>query len=198
MSQVASTYQMHCWGKTSQVSSTASLQPAIAQIFPYQPTSTTSYNQGDAASIDTSQFPLNDGTTNLNPSPFRPAYRAEERFFLWKGINSPPSSTIENQTIWLITSLASHASLHDPLGYGSSIRKFHIFWDIFTILEADRLPASFELFHSFTLWAATNPSMLGPGLADNIHFEPVSVAAICAWHLAQGWPAPYLTTITHA
>ena len=32
--------------------------------------------------------------------------------------------------------------------------------------------------------------MLGPGLADNIHFEPVSVAAIHAWHLAQGWPAP--------
>ena len=32
--------------------------------------------------------------------------------------------------------------------------------------------------------------MLGPRLADNIHFEPVSVAAIRTWHLAQGWPAP--------
>ena len=51
----------------------ASLQPAVAQIFPYQPTSMTSYNQGDAASIDTSQFPLDDGATNLNPLPFRPA-----------------------------------------------------------------------------------------------------------------------------
>ena len=168
----------------------ASLQPTITQIFPYQPTSTTSYNQGDAASIDTSQFPLDDGATNLNPSPFHPACQAEERIFLWKGINSPSSSTIKNQTIQLIASLASRASLCDLSGYGSGICKFHIFCDIFTILEADCLPASFELLHSFALWAATNPSMLGPGLADNIHFEPVSVAAIRTWHLAQGWPAP--------
>ena len=190
MLQVTSAYQMHCQGETFQVSSLASLQPTVAQIFPYQSTSTTSYNQGDATSIDTSQFPLNDGTTNLNPSPFCPACQAEEQIFLWKGINSPPLSTIKNQTIWLIASLASHTSLHNLLGYGSGIRKFHIFCNIFTILEADHLPASFKLLHSFALWAATNPSMLGPGLADNIHFEPVSVAAICTCHLAQGWPAP--------
>ena len=93
--------------------------------------------------------------------------------------------------------MASRASLHDTSSYGSGLRKFHIFCDIFTIPESDRLPASFPLLHSFALWATTDPSMLNQELADGIPFEPISVsvvkkylAAVRAWHIAQGWPPP--------
>ncbi|KAG2748160.1 hypothetical protein P692DRAFT_201715613, partial [Suillus brevipes Sb2] len=63
--------------------------------------------------------------------------------------------------------------------YGSGLRKFHIFCDIFSIPEADRLPASFELLHSFALWAPVSVSVARKYLS-----------AIRAWHLAQGWPPP--------
>ena len=61
----------------------------------------------------------------------------------------------------------------------------------------DRLPASFELLHSFTLWPVTDPATFGPGLSTDIQFKPVSVsvvrkylAAVRMWHLAQGWQPP--------
>ncbi|KAG1759423.1 hypothetical protein EDD22DRAFT_782530, partial [Suillus occidentalis] len=59
--------------------------------------------------------------------------------------------------------------------------KFHIFCDIFSIPEPDRLPASFELLHSFALWAMTD---LDPGVICKY------LSAVQAWHIAQGWPAP--------
>ena len=135
----------------------------------------------------------------LSPSPLRPACKAAERIFLWQGVNSPPPSTIDNPVIHHIASLASRASLRDTSGYGSGLRKFHLFCDIFSIPEAERLPASFELLHSFALWAVTDPSPNDPvlSLGDDIPFEPVSVnvarkylAAVRAWHIAQGWPPP--------
>ncbi|KAG2346726.1 hypothetical protein BDR05DRAFT_877756, partial [Suillus weaverae] len=67
--------------------------------------------------------------------------------------------------------------------YGSGLKKFHIFCDIFSIPEADHLPASFELLHSFALWAISNPSATE-------HFLGKYLSAIRAWHLAQGWPPP--------
>ncbi len=93
---------------------------------------------------------------------------------------------------------ASRASLRDSASYGSGLRKFHIFCDIFSIAEADRLPASFKLLHSFALWAAADPDPLDPILAESsAPFEPVSfattrkyLAVVRAWHLAQGWPPP--------
>lgn len=104
---------------------------------------------------------------------------------------------IGNPTIHLIASLASCASLRDSSSYSSSICKFHLFCDIFTIPEAESLPASFELLHFFALWAAADPATLGPKLFPSSQFEPVLVTvvrkyltAICAWHLAQGWPPP--------
>lgn len=93
--------------------------------------------------------------------------------------------------------MASRASLRDTSSYGSGLCKFHVFCDIFTVPESERLPASFPLLHSFALWAATDPSMLDPGVSEGLPFEPISVAvvkkylaAIRAWHIVQGWPPP--------
>jgi hypothetical protein len=51
--------------------------------------------------------------------------------------------------------------------------------------------------HSFALWAASEPSMLDPSISISTPFEPISVAvvkkylaAVRAWHIAQGWPPP--------
>jgi hypothetical protein len=87
----------------------------------------------------------------LNPSPLCPHCRADEWIFLWRGVNVPPATTISHPTIHLIAALASRSSLRDMASYGSGLRKFHIFCDIFTIPESDRLPASFPLLHSFVL-----------------------------------------------
>lgn len=139
------------------------------------------------------------GFLQLKPSPFRPNCRAEDRIFLWKGANTPPQNTIDSPVIRYLADIASRASLRDTGSYGSGIRKFHIFCDIFTIPETSRLPASFELLHSFALWAVSDPSMLNTDLntCSKTQFEPVSVtairkylAAVRAWHIAQGWPAP--------
>ena len=127
----------------------------------------------------------------------------EDQIFLWKGVNTPPASTISNPTIQLIATVASRASLRETSSYGSGLCKFHLFCDIFTIPEAQRLPASFELLHSFALWAATDPSMLDPDLTLGVRFEPVSISvvrkylsAIRVWHIAQGW-APPLSEVDH-
>ncbi|KAJ7482717.1 hypothetical protein FB451DRAFT_1002700, partial [Mycena latifolia] len=119
------------------------------------------------------------------PSPLRPQCPADERIFQWRGINSPPPSTINNPIILFLANSASRASLRDMGGYGAGIRKFHLFADIFSIPESARLPASFELLHSFALCTRKTP------------FEPVSVdtvnkylSVVRAWHIAQGWPPP--------
>ncbi|KIJ56447.1 hypothetical protein M422DRAFT_150297 [Sphaerobolus stellatus SS14] len=133
----------------------------------------------------------------LRPSHLRPNCRADERIFLWKGINVPPLSTIDHPTIRLIETIASKALLRDTGSYGSGIRKFHVFCDIFSIRESDRLPATFEILHSFTLWVVTDPDIIDASQSGPMPFEPVSVstarkylAAIRAWHITQGWPAP--------
>ncbi|KAJ7435637.1 hypothetical protein FB451DRAFT_1062392, partial [Mycena latifolia] len=141
------------------------------------------------------------GLFELNPSPLRPQCPADERIFQWRGINTPPPSTIDNPIILFLASSASRASLRDTGGYGAGIRKFHLFADIFSIPESARLPASFELLHSFALWAATDPSIVAPAVLENAPFEPVSVdtvnkylSAVRAWHIAQGWPPPLSET----
>ena len=133
----------------------------------------------------------------LIPSPLRPPCRAEDRIFLWKGVNTAPTSTISDPTIELIATLATCASLRDTSSYGSGLRKFHLFCDSFTIPESDRLPAFFPLLHSFALWTVSDPDMFGPNTSVGIPFEPVSIgvarkylSAIRAWHIAQGWPPP--------
>ncbi|KAI0722655.1 hypothetical protein C8Q76DRAFT_835687 [Earliella scabrosa] len=133
----------------------------------------------------------------LNESPLRPPCRAEERIFLWRGVNPAPRSTINAPILQVLADRASRASLRDTTGYGSGLRKFHVFCDIFAVTEQDRLPASFSLLHSFALWASTDPDPLDPVFADGTPFEPVSIettrkylAAVRAWHIAQGWPPP--------
>ncbi|KAF8871226.1 hypothetical protein BD779DRAFT_1410241, partial [Infundibulicybe gibba] len=82
--------------------------------------------------------------------------------------------------------------------YGAGLRKFHLFCDIFSVPESHRLPAGFPLLHSFALWAATDPALLGLEPSHiGTPFEPVSVgvvrkylSAVRAWHIAQGWAPP--------
>jgi len=137
----------------------------------------------------------------LRPSSLRPACPAKNRIFLWKGINTPPPSTIEHPVISFLADISSHASLQESASYGSGLHKFHLFCDIFSIPESNRLPASFETLHSFALWATSDPSIAEPILRSpaigTVPFEPVSVtvvrkylSAVHAWHLAQGWPPP--------
>lgn len=137
------------------------------------------------------------GPLQLKPSPLQPPCRADERIFQWLGVNSPPSSVIDNPTIRLIAAIASRASLRDTSSYGSGLHKFHLFCNIFSIPESQRLPASFELLHSFALWAATDPEVMGTDFGAGVDFKPVSVSvvkkylsAVRAWHIAQGWPPP--------
>jgi len=107
-------------------------------------------------------------------------------------------ATIDNAIIQGIAAVASRASLRDTASYGAGIRKFHVFCNIFSIREEARLPAAFELLHSFALWAATDPEMPEMNhLPKEIPFEPVApsvvrkyLAAVHAWHIAQGWPPP--------
>ena len=140
---------------------------------------------------------IEDRAPSLRPSVLRPACRAEDRIFLWKGVNTPPPSTIGNPVIQAIALLANHSSLRDSRAYGAGLRKFHVFCDVFSIGESARLPASMEVIHSFALWAVTDPEVLDPSLRGDTHFEPVSVttvrkylSALRAWHIAQGWPEP--------
>ncbi|KAG2051040.1 DNA breaking-rejoining enzyme, partial [Suillus hirtellus] len=112
-------------------------------------------------------------------SSLRPPCAAEERIFQWRGINTPPPSTIDHPVINFLANISNQASLRETTSYGSGLRKFHIFCDVFSIPEADRLPASFELLHSFALWAPVSVSVTRKYLS-----------AIRAWHLAQGWPPP--------
>ena len=118
-------------------------------------------------------------------------------FFLWKGINTAPASTIDDPTIQLIATLSSHTSLCDSASYWSGLCKFHIFCNIFSIPESNHLPAALPLLHSFALWAAADPSLVDSDLLGRVPFKPVSVTvvkkyltAIQAWHIVQGWPPP--------
>ena len=72
--------------------------------------------------------------------------------------------------IQLLASLASQASLQDASGYGLGLQKFHLFCDIFSIPEGVQLPASFELMHSFAIWAVTDPKDINPSLAADCPF----------------------------
>ena len=137
-------------------------------------------------------------TPSLRPNyDLRPKCKVEERIFQWKGIHVPPLSTIKDPVILFLSDLASQASLRDAKAPGTAVKKFHTFCDAFSIPETRRLPASFEVLHSFALWVVTDPSSLDMSLIVNTHFEPVSIttarkylAGICAWHIAQGWPEP--------
>ncbi|EPQ55316.1 hypothetical protein GLOTRDRAFT_41871, partial [Gloeophyllum trabeum ATCC 11539] len=112
-------------------------------------------------------------------SPLRPHCRADERLFLWRGVNQPPLSVIDNPIIHHLADMASRASLRDTSSYGSGLQKFHLFCDIFSIPETRRLPASFSILHSFALWAPIS-----------VKAARKYLSAVRAWHLAQGWPPP--------
>ncbi|KAJ3714806.1 hypothetical protein C8R42DRAFT_551990, partial [Lentinula raphanica] len=129
-------------------------------------------------------------------STLRPNCQVGQRIFQWVGVNTPLPQVIDNPVIRLLSNFAAENSLHNTKSYyGAGLRKFHIFCNIFSIREAERLPASFSVLHSFAIWAATNPEFLPSSLAASTPFKPVAVstvrsylAGIRAWHFTQGWP----------
>lgn len=189
-------------GRTSQRASTANRDISKAIVaFPVtraNPIPDTLRRERTRGGTNPQNRPATGLTSTHRPSEvLRPKCRAEDRLFLWKGVNTPPPATINNPAIKLLAELASHASLRDPQSYGSAIRKFHVFCDIFSIPETQRLPASFQLMHSFALWVVTDPDELHLEALDDVKFEPVSVktarkylSGVRAWHIAQGWPPP--------
>jgi hypothetical protein len=149
--------------------------------------------------VPSSQGPFASLTPSISPAPslLCPNCKVTERIFLWYRVNSPPPTTIEAPVILYLSGLASQASLQDVGSYRSGLRKFHTFCNIFSIPKALWLPASFELLHSFVLWATADPSILPSPNFPPVRLEPVSVSvtkkylsAIRAWHIAQGWPPP--------
>ena len=130
-------------------------------------------------------------------SPLRPNCKAQDRLFEWRGVNSPPPSTINDPWIRSLEAKASMASISDRASYGSGLKKFHTFCDTFSIPEGDRLPTSFEVLHSFVLWATADenvsPSLPSSSPPTGSVAESTArhyLAAIRAWHIAQGWDPP--------
>ena len=77
-----------------------------------------------------------------------------------------------------VAAATSHNHAYRAHYYGSGLRKFHLFCDIFTIPESDRLPASFLLLHSFARWTVLDPDMFGPDTSIGIPFKPVSIGVV--------------------
>ena len=96
-----------------------------------------------------------------------------------------------------VNAAALNNSISDSASYGAGLKKFHTFCDIFSIPEAERLPASFDTLLSFVLWATADESWAPPQSSTSHPMEPVSVttarhylSAIRAWHITQGWKPP--------
>jgi hypothetical protein len=134
---------------------------------------------------------------DVGASLLRPDCNARDRLLRWRGVNTPPQSTIADPWIRGLEAAALAASFSDPASYGSGIKKFHTFCDIFSIPEADRLPAPFEVLHSFILWASADADIAALSPSSPPPTAPVAestvrhyLAAIRAWHLVQGWNPP--------
>ncbi|VDC02686.1 unnamed protein product [Peniophora sp. CBMAI 1063] len=148
---------------------------------------------GDTATI------VNLKALPLRPSPLRPDVPANERIYKWRGVNTPPSSVLPIAIIEYLYMRARNESLAPKTssGYGSGLRKFHVFCDIHSIPERARLPASVAVLNSFALWSAADPDPADPAFAQGEYYEPVSIptvksylSSVCAWHIIQGWPDP--------
>ena len=69
-------------------------------------------------------------------------------------------------------------SLTSPCYNVSGLHKFHVFCDIFSIPESNRLPVSFPLLHPFALWAAADPSLTDSDSLGRVPFKPASVTVV--------------------
>lgn len=87
----------------------------------------------------------------MKPSALWPPCRVEERIFHWIGVNRAPKGMLNHLFLFALLVVASRSSLRDSGSYGSGLRKFHIFCNILSVPEWDRLPASFNVLHSFAL-----------------------------------------------
>lgn len=148
-------------------------------------------------SSDTGHTTRETGSLTLAPSPLRPQCRADERIFQWRGVNTAPPNVLDHPVLVHLAGVASRHSLRETTSYGSGLRKFHLFCDVFSVPESARLPASFVVLHSFVLWASADPDPEDPSFADGTPFETVApqvalkyLSAVRAWHIAQGWPPP--------
>jgi len=134
---------------------------------------------------------------SLSPSPLCPHCPAADRIYLWKGAREPPANTIPDPTLRLLADRALLSAFSDSVSYGSALRKFHLFCDIFHVPEEHRLPATFPVLYSFAVWVSSDPDGSDSRLADGTPYEPVAVrtakkylSGVRAWHIVQGWPPP--------
>ena len=134
---------------------------------------------------------------DILPSPLRPKCHADKRIFKWKGVNPPIPRTTND--VWSLAREVKmlECSTKDFASYGAGLKKFHIFCDIFSIPESDRLPASWQIIHSFVLWASADESDASLPDPPILPQTPVAdstlrhyLSAIRAWHIAQGWLPP--------
>ncbi len=125
------------------------------------------------------------GALPLLPSSLRPPVPADQRIFAWRGVNTPPSTTLSHPLLEHLAREASHASLRagTQSSYGSGLRKFHVFCDAFSIPESARLLASFELLHSFCLWAVADPTTSDVSLAGDGHWQQAWVGSSGRWDI---------------
>ena len=137
------------------------------------------------------------------PAPLRPNCKVQDRLCDWKGVKISPPTHVGRPWLPMIESKALDATVSDSdrASYGAGLEKFHIFCDVFSIPEAERLPASFEVLHSFILWT-TAYDRFTPFPSPPT--DPVSesaarryLSAICAWHRLQA-PRVGLSSYTRA
>jgi hypothetical protein len=128
---------------------------------------------------------------------------AKERMFAWVPAwkTPPPSGYLNHPAIQSIRQAAARSSLKDPGAVGATLGKYQVFCDQLNIPNAERFPASYELLHTFALWAAAPMTLLENMVekdpAKDVQFDPVLVPTvrkylsdIRAWHLAHGLHPP--------
>ncbi|KAL7410158.1 hypothetical protein BDY24DRAFT_355220 [Mrakia frigida] len=121
---------------------------------------------------------------HLLPSIYRPDCAANDRVRLWFGPNPPPSSFLTRDPLFAyLRELGANNSLAVQTNYGSALRKYHLFCDLFSVEEHRRLPSSFAILQSSSL------RTIGTIGTDTVLKY---LSAVSTWHVVQGFPRPLL------
>jgi hypothetical protein len=111
------------------------------------------------------------GKLRLWLSLLRPKCPADECIFCWQGARPRRTGAyLGNPVLRYLVDRASAALLRDAGSYGSGLRKFHIFCDIFSVPEPNRLPAGADLLRAFALLAVANPGPNDIALTRDVVF----------------------------
>ena len=136
---------------------------------------------------------------DIKMSPLRPPCPPNRRIFEWKGVHKPENHclTSENSLISYLLECTSEHSLRYSSSYGCGLKKFHVFCNLFSVPEEERLPTSPAILKAFALWATTDPELIDASMPSIGAFETIAtntlykyLAAIQAWNIMQGWPPP--------